>query len=54
MPPLIRSIEIKRGGEKNMTINHGCGGGDCGGGVNSDSDGDGGGDGNVEGTGDWR
>ena len=54
MPPLIRSIEIERGGEKNITINHGCGGGDCGGGVSSDSnsDGDGGGDGNVEGTGD--
>ena len=27
MPPLIGSIKIKREGEKNITINHGCGGG---------------------------
>ena len=54
MPPLNGSIEIKQGGEKNITINHGCGGGDCGGGGNSDSnsDGDGDGDGNREGIGD--
>ena len=48
MPPSNGSIEIKRGGEKNITINHGCGGGDCGSGGNSESksdDGDGGGDG---------
>jgi hypothetical protein len=34
------------GGDENITINHGCGGGDCGGSGNSDGDGgDGGGDG---------
>jgi hypothetical protein len=49
MPPSSVSIEIERGGEKNITINHGCSGSDCGGGGNSDSnsDGDGGGDGNY-------
>ena len=49
MPTSNGSIEIERGGEKNITINHGCGGSDCGGGGNSDSnsDGDGGGDGNY-------
>ena len=54
MPPSIGSIEIERGGEKNITINHGCGGGDCSGGGNSDSnsDGDGGGNGNGGGIGD--
>jgi hypothetical protein len=47
MPPSNGSIKIERGGEKNITINHGCGGGDCGSGGNSDSnsDGDGGGSG---------
>ena len=37
-------IKIERGGDENITINHGCGGGDCGGGSNSggDDDGDGG------------
>jgi hypothetical protein len=54
MPPLIGSIEIKRGGEKNITINHGCSGSNCGSGGNSDStsDGDGGGNGNDKGSGD--
>jgi len=53
MPPLTGSIEIERGGEKNITINHGCGGGDCGSGSNSNSnsDGDGGGDGGGGGKG---
>ncbi len=31
--------------EKNLTINHGCGGGDCGSGGNSDSNSDGNGEG---------
>ena len=39
-PPTTGAIEIERGGDKNITINHGCGGGNCGGGGNS-----GGGDG---------
>jgi hypothetical protein len=54
MPPLSGSTEIEWGGEKNITINHGCGGGDCVGDGNSDSnsDGDGGGDGNGKGIGD--
>ncbi len=30
------------GGDENITINHGCGGGNCGGSSNSDGDGDGG------------
>ncbi len=42
-------IEIKRGDDKTITINHGCGGGDCGGGsyscVDDGSDGGDGGDG---------
>jgi len=29
-PPTKGSIEIKRGGAENITINHGSGGGDCG------------------------
>jgi len=37
MRPSNGSIKIERGGEKNITINHGCGGGDCGSGGNSDS-----------------
>ncbi len=51
MPTSNGSIEIKRGGEKNITINHVCGGGDCGSGGNSDSnsDGDGVGDGGGKG-----
>jgi len=44
-PPTTGAIEIERGGDENITINHGCGGGDCGGSCNSygNSDGDGGG-----------
>ena len=43
-PPTTGVIEIERGGDENITINHGCGGGDCGGGRNSGGDGgDGGG-----------
>ena len=49
MPPSNGSIEIERGGEKNITINHGCGGN---GNSDSNSDGDGDGDGNREGIGD--
>ena len=43
-PPTTGAIEIERGGDKNITINHGCSGKDCGGNGNSDdnSDGDGG------------
>ena len=43
--PTIGAIKIERGGGKNITINHGCSGRDCGGRSNSDgiSDGDGGG-----------
>ncbi len=44
-PPTTGDIEIDRRGDKNITINHGCGGGDCGGGGNSGGD-DGGNDGN--------
>ena len=52
-PPTTGVIEIKRGGDENITINHGCGGGICGGGSNSGSDnggdgGDGGDGGNGE------
>jgi hypothetical protein len=41
------------GGDENITINHGCGGGDCGGSGNSDgnSNGDGGGGGGSGGSG---
>jgi hypothetical protein len=44
-PPMTGVIEIKRGGDKNITINHGCGDSDCGGSCNSNgkSDGSGGG-----------
>ena len=55
MPPSNGSIEIERGGEKNITINHSCGGGDCGSGGNSESksNGYGGGDGGSEGIDDY-
>ncbi len=36
MPPTTGAIEIERGGDENITINHGCGGGDCGGSCSSD------------------
>ena len=44
-PPTTRAIEIKWGGDGNITINHGCSYGDCGGSCNSDgnSNDDGGG-----------
>ena len=56
MPPTTGAIEIEQGGDKNITINHGCGGGDCGGSGNSDGncDGDGGGDGGDGGGGGGR
>jgi len=38
MPPTTGAIEIERGGDENITINHGCGGGNCGGGGNSGGD----------------
>jgi len=49
-PPATGVIEIERGGDENITINHGCGGGDCGGGGNSggDDSGDGGDGGGIE------
>ena len=37
-----RRHRIERGGDENITINHGCGGGDCGGGSNSGGDNGGG------------
>jgi len=40
-PPTTGVIKIERGGDKNITINHGCGGGDCGGSSNSGGDGGG-------------
>ena len=40
-PPATGAIEIERGGEENITINHGCGGGDCGGSCNSNGNSDG-------------
>jgi hypothetical protein len=48
-PPTTGVIEIERGGDENITINHGCGGGDCGGGSNSG--GNDGGDGGDDGDG---
>ena len=45
-PPTTGVIEIERGGDENITINHGCGGGNCGGGSNSGNGGDGGDGGN--------
>ncbi len=33
--PTTSVIEIERRGDENITINHGCSGGDCGGGSNS-------------------
>ena len=44
-PSATGAIEIERGGDENITINHGCGDGDCGGGSNSGGD-DGGNGGN--------
>ena len=55
MKPTAWSKFLGGGGDENITINHGCGGGDCGGSGNSDgnSDGDcgdcGGGDGGDSG-----
>ena len=42
-------IEIEQGGDKHITINHGCGGGNCGGGSNSGGDGSDGGNGGGSG-----
>jgi len=49
-PPATGAIEIKRGGDENITINHSCGGGDCGGGGNrgGDDGGDGSNGGGIE------
>jgi hypothetical protein len=43
-PTAWRKFLLGGGGDENITINHGCGGGNCGGSGNSDGDG-GGGDG---------
>ena len=45
MKPTAWSKFLGGGGDENITINHGCGGGDCGGSGSSDGDGSGGGDG---------
>ncbi len=52
MKPMAWSKFLRGGGDENITINHVCGGGDCGGSGNSDcnSDGNGGG-GNGGGSG---
>jgi len=42
MKPTAWSKCLGGGGDENITINHGCGGGDCGGSSNSDGDGGGG------------
>jgi len=49
-PPATGAIEIERGGDENITINHGCSDGDCGGGGNSGGDdgGDGSDGGGIE------
>ncbi len=56
MMPTAWSNNLGGGGDKNITINHGCGGGDCGGSGNSDgnSDGNGGGGGSDGGDGGGR
>ena len=51
-PPTTGIIEIERGGDENITINHGCGGGDCDG--SSSSGGGDGGDGGDGGNGGGR
>jgi len=48
-PPTTGVIEIERGGDEYITINHGCGGDDCGGCSNSGSDDGGDGDGDGDG-----
>ena len=47
--PTTGVIEIERGGDKNITMNHGCGGGDCGGCSNSGGNGGDGGNGGASG-----
>ena len=39
LKPMAWSKFLGGGGDDNITINHGCGGGDCGGSGNSDGDG---------------
>jgi len=51
MKPTAWSKFLGGGGNENITINHGCGGGDCGGSVNSDGDGNSNGDGGGDGGG---
>jgi len=54
-PPTTGIIEIKQGGDENITINHGCGGGNCGDGSNSSGgNGGDGGDGGDGGNGGGR
>ncbi len=52
-PPTTRAIKIKRGGDGNITINHDCVDGNCGGSCNSDgnSNDDGGGGNGCDGGG---
>ncbi len=52
--PMAWSEFLGSGGDENITINHGCGGGDCGGSGNSNgnSDGDGSGGGSGDGSND--
>jgi hypothetical protein len=45
LKPTAWSKFLVGGGDENITINHGCGGGNCGGSGNSDGNSDGGGDG---------
>ena len=47
-PPATGAIEIEQGSDKNISINHGCGGGDCGGDINRGG-GDNGGNGSDSG-----
>ncbi len=50
-PPTPGTIKIEQGGDENITINHGCGGRDCGGSGNSDGNSDGDSDGDSGGGG---
>ncbi len=49
MKPTARRKFLGGGGDENITINHGCGGSDCGGSGKSDCDGGGGGGGGGSG-----
>jgi len=51
MKPTAWNKFLGGGGDENITINHGCGGGDCGGSGNSDGNSDNGGGGCGRGSG---